>query len=65
MLEGRENIFYSASGSHFVATAPAKILKISLKLTCLWPKLILNRDFALAGQIIHDYKFSYYAIVLT
>ena len=26
---------------------------------------ILNRDFALGGEIIHDHKFSFYAILLT
>ena len=32
---GRENIFYSVAGSQFVATGPAKILKIGQKLTFL------------------------------
>ena len=57
-------IFYSASGSQFVTTGPAKSLKIGQKLTILWPKRVLNRDFALAGEIIHDHKFLFYAIVL-
>ena len=35
---GSENVFYSVAGSQFVATGPAKILKISQKLTFLWPK---------------------------
>ena len=35
------------------------------KLTFYGQKGIFNRDFALAGEIIHDYKFSFYAIVLT
>ena len=26
-------------------------------------KINLNRDFALAGEIIHDHKFSFYAIL--
>ena len=62
---GRENVFYSAAGSQFVATGPAKILKIGQKLTFLCPKWILNRDFALTGEIIHDNKFSFYAIFFT
>ena len=32
---GRENVFYSLIGSQFVATGPAKILKIGQKLTFL------------------------------
>ena len=60
-----ENIFYSASGSQFVATGPAKMLNIGHKLTFLWPKWILNRYFALVGEIIHDHKSSFYAKVLT
>ena len=59
MLEGRENIFCSAYGSQFVATGPANILKIGHKLSFLWPKLFLNRDFALAGKIIHDHNFRF------
>ena len=51
---GRGKCIYSVAGSQFVATGPAKILKISQKITFLWQKLILNRDFALAGEIIHD-----------
>ena len=41
------------------------MFEIGQKLTFLCPKLILNRDFALAGEIIHDNKFSFYAIFLT
>ena len=65
IVGGQEKYFYSASGSQFVATGPSKILKIGQKLRFLWPKLILNRDFALAGEVIHDCKFSVFAIVLT
>ena len=64
-MEGRKNIFLSASRSQFVAIRPAKILKISQWITILWPKLILNRDFPLAGEIIHDHEFSFYAILIT
>ena len=35
---GQEKYFYSASGSQFVATGPAKILKIGKKLRFLLPK---------------------------
>ena len=60
---GRQrNVFYSAAGSQFVATGPANFLKIGQKLRFLCPKWILNRDFALAGEIIHYNKFSFYAI---
>ena len=31
----------------------------------LCPKLILNRDFALARKIIHDHKLSVLATILT
>ena len=34
-----------------------------MKILC--PKLILNRDFALAGMINHDYKLSVLATFLT
>ena len=61
-MEGRINIFLSASRSQFVAVGP---FKIGQRKMFLWPKLIMNRDFALAGEIIHDHKFSFYAILLT
>ena len=50
---GQENIFLSASTcrSQFVATGPAKILKIGQLIN-----MILNMDFALSGEIIHDHK---------
>ena len=65
LIEGRQNIFLSACRSQFVAIGPANILKIDLWVTFVWPKLILNRDFALAREIIHDHKVSFYAIFLT
>ena len=65
LLGGMGNVFYSAVGSQFVATGPAKILKIGQKLKFLCPKYILNRDFALAGEIIHDNNFSFYVVFLT
>ena len=45
LLAGKENIFYSASGSQFVPTGPAKILKIGqTKIKVLMAKM----NFALA-----------------
>ena len=64
-MEGRKNIFLSASRSQFVAIGPAKILKIGQRITLFWLKRILNREFVLAREIIHDHKFSFYAILLT
>ena len=65
LLKGRKSIFLSASRSRFVAIGPAKSLKIGQWITLLWPKRLLNRDFALAGEIIHKDKFSFYATFLT
>ena len=48
------------SDIYIVAIRPARILKIGQRITFLWPKLILNRDFALAREILHDHKFSFY-----
>ena len=62
-MEGTKNIFLSTSRSQFVAIGLANILKIGQRITFLRPKWILNRDFALAGEIIHDHKFSFYAIL--
>ena len=61
---GQENIFMSASRSQFVAKGPATIFKISQRVAFLWPERVLNRDFALAREIIHNYKLSFYAIFL-
>ena len=38
LLEGRKNIFLSASRSQFVLTRPAKLLNIGQKIKFLWPK---------------------------
>ena len=65
LLEGRKSIFLAASRSQFVAIGPAKFLKIGQRITFLWPKGILNRNFAIAGEVIHDHKFSFYATFLT
>ena len=37
-LEGRKNIFLSASRSQFVLTGPEKNLKIGQRINFLWPK---------------------------
>ena len=63
--EAGKIFFYSVAGSQFVATQSAKILKISQKLMFLCPKWILDRDFALSGEIIDDNKFSFFAIFFT
>ena len=60
MLGGRKNIFYSVDGSQFVATGSAKNLKIGQKIIFLCPKWILDRDFALSGEMINDNKFSFF-----
>ena len=57
-----ENFIFSASGSQFVTTGPAKILKSDKNERFYGQNEFLNRDFALAGEIIHDYKFSFYSI---
>ena len=54
---GRKSIFLSASRSQFVTIRLAKNLKIGQR--------ILNRDFALAGEVIHDHKFSFSATFFT
>ena len=64
-MEGRKNIFLSESISQFVAIEPAKSLKIGQRITFLWSKRNLDKDFALAGEIIHYNKCSFYAILLT
>ena len=51
LLKGRKSIFLSESRSRFVAIGPAKSFKIGQWITFLWPKRILNRDFALEGEI--------------
>ena len=58
-------MFLSASRSQFVTIGPAKFLKIRQRITFLWPKRHLNRDFALARVIIHDHNFLFYSIFLT
>ena len=58
-MGGRKFIFYSVAASQFVATGPAKILKFGQKPMFLCPKWILDRDFALSGEIINENKFSF------
>ena len=38
LLEGRENVFLTASRSQFVLTGAAKILKFGQRIKFLWPK---------------------------
>ena len=45
LLEGRKNIFLSASRFQFVLSRPANILNIGQQIKFLLPKRILNRDF--------------------
>lgn len=45
LLEKRDNIFLLASGSQFITSGPANILKI-----CLKAKMSFDRDFALQGR---------------
>ena len=63
LFVGRKSIVLLVARFQFVATGPEKIKKISQ-----WIKFSLlkwDRDFALAGEIINDHKFSFYATFLT
>ena len=42
-----------------------KKLKIGQEIMSLWQKIILNRAFAVAREIIYEHKFSVYTIFLT
>ena len=64
-VKGHEKDFLSAFRSQFVSIGPTKILKIGQGITFSWQNIILNRDFALAREIIHDHKFPMYAIYMT
>ena len=64
-MEGNTNTFLSVFRSQFVAIGPAKNLKIGQRIMFLWPKYRLKRDFALAREIIHAHKFSFYTYFLT
>ena len=55
---GHRNVFLSASRFQFVAIGPAKFFKIGQEIMSLWQKIILNRVFAVAREIIYEYKFS-------
>ena len=54
---GAENISLSTSRSQFVSIGPVNIQRIFMAK--------IYRDFSLAREIIHDHKFSFYAIFLT
>ena len=57
-LFGR-NMFLTLFSTKFVVKCAAKKKKkIGLQIKIVCPKLILNRDFALAREIIHDHKLS-------
>ena len=43
MLEGRKNIFLSKSRAEIVEIGPAKILKISQRITFLCPKVCISK----------------------
>ena len=62
---GHINVFLLASRFQFVAIGQAKILKIGQEIMSLWQKIILNRVFAVAREIIYEHKFSVYTIFLT
>ena len=44
--------FFSASRFQFVAIGPANFFKIGQEIMSLWQKIILNRGFAVAREII-------------
>ena len=58
LFGGKQNIFLTIFSTKFVVKCAAKILKIVQQIKILCPKLILNRDFKLAREIIHDHKIS-------
>ena len=64
-VRGYRNFFLSPSRFQFVAIGPAKNLKIGQEIMSLWQKIILNRGFAVAREIIYEHKFSVYTIFLT
>ena len=61
----KQNIFSTIFGTKFVVICAAKILQIGKQIKILCTKLILNRDFALAREIIHDHNLSILANLLT
>ena len=65
LFGGRQNIFLTIFSTKFVVKCAAKILKIGWQIKILCPKLFLNRDFALAREIIHDHKLSVLTTFLT
>ena len=64
-VRGHRNFFLSASRFRFVAIGPAKNLKIGQEIMSLWRKIILNRVFAVAREIIYEHKFSVNTMFLT
>ena len=61
-----DSIFGQKSGPALAGPAgPATTALIGQRITVLWPQRNLNRDFALAGEKIHEHKFSFYITFLT
>ena len=58
-------MFSTIFATKLVVICAANILKFGWQIKILCPKLILNRDFALAREIIHDHKLSVLATSLT
>ena len=65
LFGGRQNSSPTLFSTKFIVKSTAKILKIGYQIKILYPKLILNREFALARETIHDYKLSILATFLT
>ena len=61
----RQNSSVTIFDTKFIVICAAKNLKIGQQIKILSPKLILNRDFALAREIIQDHKNSFLATFLT
>ena len=51
-VRGHRNFFLSASRFQFVIIGPTKNLNIGQEIMSLWQKIILNRVFAVAREII-------------
>ena len=63
------SFWYQPFRSQFVATGAPKNFQIRQRIVFLlvffWPKLMLNKNFALAGVVIQGHKVSFFAILLT
>ena len=65
LFGGRQTNFLTIFCTKFVVKCTAKSLKIGKQIKMLCPKLILNRDFALTRENIHDHKLSVLATFFT